>query len=121
MSTQKQKSTERRRFERRTLNKPMDCQFVFDANVSDVYRVKSHNISQAGVLVEAQIPIPLGSTIAIEVEKEKLEKTVEIKKLQSYIEIALSDKSYVRLCGKVVRVEKKSDDLYHVAVHLINK
>ncbi len=121
MTAQKQKNDERRRFERRQLKKAMDCQFVFDANVSDVYRVKSHNISQAGLLVEAHVPIPLGSTIAIEVEKEKLEKTVEIKNLQSYIEIDISDKSFVRLCGKVIRVEKKKDDLFYVAVHLINK
>ncbi|MBN1493917.1 MAG: PilZ domain-containing protein [Candidatus Omnitrophica bacterium] len=121
MSTQKQKNDERRRFERRKLKKAMECQFVSDANISDIYRVKSHNISQAGLLLEAQIPIPLGSTIAIEVEKEKLDKTVEVKKLQSYIEIDVSNKSFVRLCGKVVRVEKKKDDLFYVAVHLINK
>ncbi|MFC1809588.1 PilZ domain-containing protein [Candidatus Omnitrophota bacterium] len=121
MTTPKKEGKERRRFSRQTLSKSMDCQFVFDANVSDVYRVKSQNISQAGLLVEAQIPIPLGSTIAIEVEKEKLEESVEIKKLQSYIEISISNKSFVRLCGKVIRVEKKRNDLFHIAVHLINK
>jgi len=103
------------------MNKPMECQHIFDSDVSDVYPVKSRNISQAGIQVESDVFIPLGSTVSIEVDRQQLSDTIDVKKLQSYVEIEVNTKQFVRLCGKVVRIEYKDEHSFLVAIHLINK
>ena len=118
---QKKEFVERRRFKRYKLEKSMECQFGFDGAISDIYRVKSHNIAQAGVLIESTMKVPLGAVISLEVELDKLSGVVEVHKLQSYSEIEVKGKRFVRMWGKVVRVEEGAQGEYLVAVHLINK
>ena len=121
MVAEKKEFVERRRFKRVPLEKAMECQFGFDGNISDIYQVKSYNVAQAGVLVESSVSVPLGAVISLEVEATKLTGVVDTSKLQSYTEIELKSKRFIRMWGKVVRVEKTKKGHFMVAVHLINK
>jgi len=117
----KQPHKERRRFPRTDFKASLECQHFFDAEISDIYMVESQNISQAGILIFAPFSVPLGATISFQVEREKLLNKIQTQKLQSYIEIDLGHKAFVKLCGKVVRIEDYKPGVYKVAVHLINK
>ncbi len=122
MGVSKKKATvERRRFPRAEFHVSLECQYYFDARISDLYLVRSRNISQAGLLIEAPFEIPLGATIFFQVDRKILLNKIETKKLQSYVEIEIGDKSFVKLCGKVIRMEGKGKNFFLIAVHLINR
>ena len=110
----------RRRFQRIPFRQRFECQYVFDSELSDVCMVESENISQAGLLVTMERPIPLGSVVTFAISNEVLRPIFDVRRLQSYIEIQIGAHVYVKLCGKVVRIEPASQK-YRVAIHLIVK
>lgn len=112
---------EKRRFQREKMYDRTACQFFVDAQVPGMDTAIVHDISQSGVLVETTVKPVLGAIIFVGIKKEKVERTIDIKRLQSYIEIQIGTMSFVRMCGKVVRVKEQDNGTFLVGVHIINK
>jgi len=110
---------ERRRFKRIQIKQKMNCQFISNPIISDMYTVYSHNIAQAGMLIETDVPMPLGSLISIEIDQAILQNIV-VERILSHAEIDESGTHVASVCGKIVRVENVGDHKFCVAVHLIN-
>jgi len=121
MGKENNKFEDRRRHKRFSVEKSIEYQFVFNSEVSDLYKVDSKNISQAGLLIESKKEVPIGAVIAVELDNDLLLGHIDVLKLQSYITIDLADKKIARICGKVVRVETLSSGTYHIGIHFINK
>lgn len=112
---------EKRRHERFPVEKPVEYQFIFNSEVSDLYKVDSKNISQAGLMIESKKEVPVGAVIAVELDNDLLLGYIDVTKLQSYITIDLDDKKIARVCGKVVRVNKLDSTTFQIGIHFINK
>jgi len=119
--TKKKAGRERRRFERFNFKCRVRYQVTMVGNLSDFNIGESKNISQAGILLNTNWPIPLYSTIAIEVDARLVQKYIKVDSLQNYIELEKCPSDIVRIFGTVVHCEKVADSSYDVGVHLVNK
>jgi hypothetical protein len=116
-----QSTDERRRFERFNLKCRVRYQVTLEGNLSDLNIGESKNISQAGILLNTNWPLPLTSTVAIELDTQLVDKYIKLNNMQNYIEIENCPSDIVRIFGTVVHCKKVSDGSYDVGVHLVNK
>ncbi len=114
-------SEERRHFERFNLQCRLRYQVTLEGNLSDLNVGESKNISQGGVLLNTNWPLPLDSTISIEFDSTMLQDYVKLENLQNYVEVEKSAFDVIRVFGNVVRCNKVQDGSYDVGVQLLNK
>ncbi len=112
---------ERRRFERFSCKCRVRYQITMEGNLSDLNIAEGKNISQAGVLINTNYPLPIMSTVAIEIDSEIVQKFIKLDLIKNYIELEKCPMDIVRIFGHVVHCSKVSDGSYDVGVHLVNK
>ena len=112
---------ERRRFERFNLRCRVRYQVTLEGNMSDLNIGESKNISQAGLLLNTNWPLPLMSTVAVELDAEAVQKYIKFDKMQNYIEIENCPSDIVRIFGTVIHCQETDDGSYDVGIHLVNK
>ena len=117
----KKKETERRRFERRDMKCRVRYQVTLEGNLSDLNIGNSKNISQAGVLLNTNWPLPVMSTVCLEFDVDAISDYIKIQNMQNYIEIEKCPMDLVRIFGTVVRCKKIDDGSYDIGIHLVNK
>lgn len=115
------KLKERRKHKRFDLKCMMRYQITMEGNLSDIVIAESRNISQAGLMITTNYAMPVGATIAIEVERDIVREYIDFNKIQSYVELENCPSDLVRIFGTIVRCQKYDDGSYSVGIHLINK
>jgi len=121
MAKDKKNEKERRQFNRFHLKCRVRYQVTLEGNMSDLTIGKSKNISQAGMLLNTNWPLPIMSTVAIELDSRLAQNYIKINKIQNYIAIENCPSDIVRIFGTVVHCTKIDDSSYDVGIHLVNK
>jgi hypothetical protein len=121
MNDGKKNKKERRRFDRFHLKCRVRYQVTIDGNMGDINIGESKNISQAGMLLNTNWPLPVMSTVAIEIDAQKAQDYVKLNRVLNYIEIENCPSDIVRIFGTVVHCTKTDDGSYDVGIHLVNK
>lgn len=117
----KKDQVERRRFERFNFKCRVRYQVTLEGNLSDLNIGESKNISQAGILLNCNWPLPVMSTVALEFDSSEIQSYVKLDYLKNYIELEKCPTDTVRVFGTVVRCVKVDDGSYDVGIHLVNK
>jgi len=112
---------ERRRFERFNLKCRVRYQVTIEGNMSDLNIGESKNISQGGLLLNTNWPLPVMSTVSIELDTTLVEQYIKLNNIKNYIEIENCPSDIVRIFGTVVHCKKVDDGSYDVGIHLVNK
>ncbi len=112
---------ERRRYERFNVRCRVRYQVTLEGNLSDLNIAESKNLSQAGILLNTNWPLPIMATIALEFDVDLIRKFVKIDELKNYIVLEKCPSDIVRIFGTVVHCTKVSDGSYDVGIHLVNK
>jgi hypothetical protein len=121
MAKKKKDNQERRRYDRFHLKCRVRYQVTLEGNLSDLNIGESKNISQAGMLLSTNWPLPVLSTVAIELDAHMVEQYIKLNEMQNYIEIENCPSDIVRIFGTVVHCKKCEDGSFDVGIHLVNK
>ena len=117
----KTQSQERRRFERFACKCRVRYQVTMEGNLSDLNMAEGKNISQAGILINTNWPLPVMSTVAIEFDSKVVQKYIKLDLIKNYIELEKCPTDIIRIFGHVVHCRKIADGSYDVGIHLVNK
>ncbi len=114
-------SADRRRYERFDLHCRLRYQVTLEGTLSEINVGDSKNISQGGLLLNVNWPLPVGAMLSLEFEADVLRKYIKLDNLKNYVEIESSPFNVVKLFGFVTRCVKLDDGSYDVGVELLNK
>ena len=114
-------SKERRRYERYACKCRVRYQVTLEGNLSDINIAEGKNISQAGILINTNWPLPIMSTVAIEFDSDVVQQYIKLDLIKNYIELEKCPTDIIRIFGHVVYCNKISDGSYDVGIHLVNK
>ncbi|MBU1864049.1 MAG: PilZ domain-containing protein [Candidatus Omnitrophica bacterium] len=113
--------TERRRYKRFNCKCRLRYQVTMEGNLSDLNIAESQNISQSGILINTNWPLPLYATVAIEMDSATIERYIKQDLIKNYIELEKCPEDVIRIFGTVIHCLKITDGSYDVGIHLVNK